>query len=125
MKAIANITGDSYRTEIKAGEQLQHTLIADEPADQGGADAGPTAMGLLSAALGACTAATLRSYANLKGIPLEGVEVEVDAVRRKPSEQQAAGVTSDFIRLSVGIEDIQDIVDDLDNALTAGVACQG
>ena len=41
------------------------------------------------------------------------------------TEQQAAGVTSDFIRLSVGIEDIQDIVDDLDNALTAGVACQG
>jgi O-acetylhomoserine (thiol)-lyase len=41
------------------------------------------------------------------------------------AEQQAAGVTPDFIRLSVGIEDIKDIVDDLDNALTAGVACQG
>ena len=41
------------------------------------------------------------------------------------AEQQAAGVTPDFIRLSVGIEDIQDILDDLDNALTAGVACQG
>jgi O-acetylhomoserine (thiol)-lyase len=41
------------------------------------------------------------------------------------SEQQAAGVTPDFIRLSVGIEDIQDIIDDLDNALTAGVACKG
>ena len=41
------------------------------------------------------------------------------------AEQQAAGVTADFIRLSVGIEDIQDIVDDLDSALTAGVACQG
>ncbi len=41
------------------------------------------------------------------------------------AEQQAAGVTPDFIRLSVGIEDIQDIVDDLDNALTVGVACQG
>ncbi len=40
------------------------------------------------------------------------------------TEQQAAGVTPDFIRLSVGIEDIQDILDDLDNALTAGVACQ-
>ncbi len=39
-------------------------------------------------------------------------------------EQQAAGVTPDFIRLSVGIEDIQDIIDDLDNALTAGVACK-
>jgi len=41
------------------------------------------------------------------------------------AEQQAAGVTPDFIRLSVGIEDIQDIIDDLDNALTAGVACTG
>jgi O-acetylhomoserine (thiol)-lyase len=41
------------------------------------------------------------------------------------NEQQAAGVTPDFIRLSVGIEDIQDIIDDLDNALTAGVACKG
>ncbi|WP_319406778.1 O-acetylhomoserine aminocarboxypropyltransferase/cysteine synthase family protein [uncultured Desulfosarcina sp.] len=41
------------------------------------------------------------------------------------AEQQAAGVTPDFIRLSVGIEDIQDILDDLDNALTAGVACTG
>jgi O-acetylhomoserine/O-acetylserine sulfhydrylase-like pyridoxal-dependent enzyme len=40
------------------------------------------------------------------------------------AEQQAAGVTPDFIRLSVGIEDIQDILDDLDNALTAGVARQ-
>jgi O-acetylhomoserine (thiol)-lyase len=40
------------------------------------------------------------------------------------TEQLAAGVTPDFIRLSVGIEDLQDIVDDLDNALAAGVACR-
>ncbi len=39
------------------------------------------------------------------------------------SEQKAAGVTEDFIRLSVGIEDITDILDDLDNALTVGVSC--
>ena len=39
------------------------------------------------------------------------------------AEQEAAGVTPDFIRLSVGIEDIQDIVDDLDYGLTQGVAC--
>jgi len=41
-----------------------------------------------------------------------------------PAEQQAAGVTPDFIRLSVGIEDIHDIIADLDNALTTGVACK-
>jgi len=39
------------------------------------------------------------------------------------TEQRAAGVTPDFIRLSVGIEDIEDIIGDLDNALTKGVAC--
>ena len=40
------------------------------------------------------------------------------------AEQRAAGVTPDFIRLSVGIEDIADIIDDLNTALTAGVACK-
>jgi O-acetylhomoserine (thiol)-lyase len=37
-------------------------------------------------------------------------------------EQLAAGVTDDFIRLSVGIEDIEDIMADLDQALKT--ACQ-
>jgi O-acetylhomoserine (thiol)-lyase len=35
-----------------------------------------------------------------------------------PSEQKAAGVTPDFIRLSIGIEDIDDILWDLDQALS-------
>jgi O-acetylhomoserine (thiol)-lyase len=34
-----------------------------------------------------------------------------------PKEQAAAGVTPDFIRLSIGIEDIEDILWDLDQAL--------
>jgi O-acetylhomoserine (thiol)-lyase len=38
-------------------------------------------------------------------------------------EQQAAGVTPDFIRLSVGIEDVDDILADLHQALETGVAC--
>ncbi len=40
-----------------------------------------------------------------------------------PEEQLAAGVTPDFIRLSVGIEDIDDILADLGQALETGVAC--
>ena len=36
----------------------------------------------------------------------------------KPAEQAAAGVTPDFIRLSIGIEDIEDILWDLDQALS-------
>lgn len=36
-----------------------------------------------------------------------------------PEEQVAAGVTTDFVRLSVGIEDIEDLLADLDQALKA------
>ena len=36
-------------------------------------------------------------------------------------EQLAAGVTPDFIRLSIGIEDVEDIIADLDQALTVAV----
>lgn len=35
------------------------------------------------------------------------------------AEQQASGVTADFVRLSVGIEDIDDLIADLDRALKA------
>ncbi len=36
-----------------------------------------------------------------------------------PQEQEETGVTSDFIRLSVGLESVDDLIDDLDQALKA------
>jgi O-acetylhomoserine (thiol)-lyase len=38
-----------------------------------------------------------------------------------PAEQEATGVTPDFIRVSVGIEDVEDIIADLDQALAKAV----
>jgi O-acetylhomoserine (thiol)-lyase len=32
-------------------------------------------------------------------------------------EQEATGVTEDFIRLSIGLEDVEDIKEDIDQAL--------
>jgi O-acetylhomoserine (thiol)-lyase len=37
-------------------------------------------------------------------------------------EQETTGVTQDYIRLSIGIEDVQDIKDDIDQALKAAVS---
>lgn len=65
---------DHYRCEVRA---RSHELIADEPKAVGGSDQGPTPYEYLGAALGSCTAITLRMYADRKGWPLEAVEVSV------------------------------------------------
>jgi putative redox protein len=53
----------------------RHRLIADEPVSAGGLDGGPDPYGYLLAALGACTAMTVRLYANRKSLPLRRVSV--------------------------------------------------
>jgi putative redox protein len=58
-------------------ETRGHRLVADEPHEQGGADAGPSPYELLLAALGACTAMTLRMYAERKGWPLAAIQVRL------------------------------------------------
>ncbi len=63
-----------FATDIAAG---RHRLRADEPVSVGGADTGPGPYELLLAALGACTAMTLRMYADQKKWPLEGVRVDL------------------------------------------------
>lgn len=68
----ARIGKDRYRTEIEVGG---HKLTADEPPALGGGAVGPAPYDLLLASLGACTAITLRMYADRKDWPLISVEV--------------------------------------------------
>ena len=53
----------------------QHSLLADEPADFGGTNTGPTPYDLVLAGLGACKTMTMRMYAERKGFPLDRAQV--------------------------------------------------
>lgn len=55
----------------------RHRLTADEPASVGGSGAGPDPYAFLSIALGACTAMTLRMYAERKKLDMGRVSVSV------------------------------------------------
>ena len=76
--AHAHIGAARYRTSIRTGGELKHELTADEPERLGGADSGPAPFDLLISALGACTAITLTMYAEKKGWPLEGLDVQLE-----------------------------------------------
>jgi len=54
-----------------------YAFLADEPRSVGGLGSGPDPYGLLAGALGACTAMTIRLYADRQGWPLERVQVSV------------------------------------------------
>ena len=63
-----------FQQEVMIGP---HRFLADEPVDVGGLDSGPGPYDLVLAGLGACTAMTLRLYAERKALPLERVTVEL------------------------------------------------
>jgi len=55
-----------------------HVLRSDEETDKGGDNSGAAPHELLLAALGSCTAMTLKVYAERKGWPLRDVQVTVN-----------------------------------------------
>jgi putative redox protein len=73
MVATATLGPAGYTVTVSSG---RHEFAADEPVSSGGADAGPTPLGLLLSALASCTAITLRMYAERKGWPLTGARVD-------------------------------------------------
>ena len=71
----AVIGADQYKTTIITDT---HTVIGDEPIDNGGKDLGPHPGDFLRMSLASCTAITLRMYANRKGYDIKEIEVKVN-----------------------------------------------
>jgi putative redox protein len=76
--AKASIGTTNYQTAIVTGH---HRFTADEGPGLGGKDVGPGPYELLTSALAACTAITLRMYAERKQWPVTAVHADVHFVR--------------------------------------------
>ena len=77
-RATAKLASARYAVNIHTGH---HELVGDEPVSAGGGDCGPTPFGLVLSGLGACTAITLRMYAERKNWPLTGLGVDLEYFR--------------------------------------------
>lgn len=78
-RPVRSQLGSGYRTVVRVGER--HLVVADEPAEVGGGDSGPTPMELVAAALAGCISITLQMIAQRKGWPLQGIATDVRLVK--------------------------------------------
>lgn len=107
----ARIGSAGFRTELSV---RGHVLLADEPVGVGGRDAGPTPYEYLLAAIGSCTAMTVRMYADRKAWPLREVVVRLwqdrsyaDDCARCETERVGVQRVQRQIRLGGDLDDAQ------------------
>lgn len=81
----AHIGTEKYRVAITVDG---HAITADEPEKLGGRNAGPAPYDLILAGLGACTAITLKMYADRKEYPLESLNIDLRLHGDKPADFQ-------------------------------------
>ncbi len=101
--SVARAVVESQRKYAQEIETGGHRLRADEPTSAGGDNSGPAPYGLLLSALGACTSATLRMYAERKGWELGTIHVALEHEPVKDGRDRIAR----RIRLSAPLSDEQ------------------
>jgi putative redox protein len=94
---VVTEAGPRYGQSMSDG---RHQIVADEPLDAGGADAGPSPYALLLMALGACTSMTLRMYADRSGWPLTGVRVQLEHFRGHAADAQTGSENAYLDRIA-------------------------
>lgn len=82
--AHATIGSVHYAVRIDANG---HAIVADEPVSNGGTNAGPDPYDLLLASLAACTAITLRMYADRKKWDVGSIAVDLRFLREDGKER--------------------------------------
>jgi uncharacterized OsmC-like protein len=78
MVTIKQLSGVRFSIETRA-----HTVVCDQPLDNGGTDQGMTPPELMLGALGSCAAFYAAQYLKSRGLADAGVEVNVTAEKLK------------------------------------------
>ena len=92
-------TGQPYAAQLRAGH---HLFAADEPISSGGGDTAPNPTQLALGGLCACTAITLRMYAQRKGWAIVTIQVRVNLIQS--GDQRSI---ERVIRVEGGLDDEQ------------------
>jgi putative redox protein len=95
-------SGPGYRVDATA---RGHTIVLDETAADGGADAGMGPQEAFLAALASCGLITMTMYARRKGWPLEGATVTT-TLEPSPAAGQPAKIVQS-IELTGGLDEAQ------------------
>ena len=106
---VAETGQGKFANAISVGGR--HSLLADEPADYGGTDTGPTPYDLVLAGLGACKTMTMRMYADRKNFPLDRARVTLR--HDKIHAEDCAACETEVGRID-RIETVIEVIGDMD-----------
>jgi putative redox protein len=104
----ATLSGAPYRVQIDAGG---HALVADEARARGGGGTGPDPFELVLSGLAACTAITLRMYADRKGWSGFAISAELEHRVEDGRHLIERGVRVAGVPDEAGLERLRDIVE--------------
>lgn len=93
MSTIVSIGKENYSTKVTSSN---HLFVADEPIELGGRDLGPSPFDLLNAALGTCTAITLKMYVDRKGWEVDEIKITVDLKQEKQGTETFSHYTQNI-----------------------------
>jgi putative redox protein len=101
------VRGISFNNSYKVVLHTEgHTVISDEPLDEGGSDEGMNPYELLSGSLASCTAITIRMYLERKGWKIEELIVDVD-MKTETIEKASKNIFSRNIIVKSDLDDAQ------------------
>lgn len=100
----AQLLQEAYRVQLGNG---QHQWWVDEPEALGGGNTAPNPMEMLLSALGACTAVTLKMYAEHKNWDVQDVQVDLSLAEADKTQPKQARLIVRHLHITGNLDEAQ------------------